>query len=45
MKEAGVPESVVMDIVGHDSPAVSSNYTHTGDSAKREALNKLPDLR
>ena len=28
MKGAGIPEAVVRDIIGHDSKAVSANYTH-----------------
>jgi len=45
MKQAGVGASVVMDLIGHESAAISNHYTHTTDEAKREALNKLPDLR
>ncbi len=44
MKNAGVSEAVVMDIIGHDSPAVSSIYTHIESGAKRKALDSMPDL-
>lgn len=43
-KNAGVSDSVVMDIIGHDSEAVSRNYTHIDDDAKRRAFAKLPDI-
>lgn len=43
-KEAGVPHVVVQDIIGHESEAVSRIYTHVGDQAKRDAINKLPNL-
>lgn len=44
MKEAGVPEAVVMEIIGHESKAVSRTYTHIGDDTKAQALAKLPDI-
>ncbi|MFV0304800.1 MAG: tyrosine-type recombinase/integrase [Moheibacter sp.] len=44
LKEAGVPESVVMDIIGHESRIISQSYTHVSDEAKAEALNKMPRL-
>jgi integrase len=44
MKNAGVSEAVVMDIIGHDSPAVSAMYTHIDSAAKRSALDAMPDL-
>ncbi len=44
MKNAGVSEAVVMDIIGHDSPAVSAMYTHIDSAAKRTALDAMPDL-
>jgi integrase len=44
LKNAGVPESVAMDIIGHDSEAISRHYTHVETSAKRSALQKLPNL-
>jgi integrase len=44
LKRAGVPESVVRDIVGHESEMVSRDYTHVDDASKRAALKKLPSL-
>lgn len=44
LKKAGVPESVVRDIIGHESELVSRNYTHVDDATKRKALRNLPAL-
>ncbi len=44
MKDAGVPESVVRDVIGHTSSAVSAIYTHVGTNAKKKALNALPNV-
>ena len=44
LKNAGVPEAVAMDIIGHDSEAISRHYTHIETAAKRTALQKLPNL-
>jgi integrase len=44
LKAAGVSESVTRDIIGHESAEVSRHYTHVDDSAKRVAVDKLPDL-
>jgi len=44
LKNAGVSEAVAMDIIGHDSAAISSHYTHIEDEAKRRAIEKMPDL-
>jgi integrase len=44
LKSAGVSEAVAMDIIGHDSEAISRHYTHIEDKAKRRALAKLPIL-
>ena len=44
LKNAGVSEAVAMDIIGHDSDAISRHYTHIDDKAKRKALAKLPNL-
>jgi integrase len=44
LKSAGVSDSVAMDIVGHETEAVSRNYTKIADEAKRAAINKLPDI-
>lgn len=44
LKKAGVPESVVRDIIGHESELVSRNYTHVDDATKRTAIKNLPVL-
>jgi integrase len=44
LKNAGVSEAVAMDIVGHETEAMSRNYTKIADAAKREAMNRLPDI-
>lgn len=44
LKNAGVSEAVAMDIVGHDSAAISRTYTKISSEAKTEAINKLPTL-
>jgi integrase len=44
LKNAGVSEAIAMDIVGHDSAAISRHYTHIDTSSKRAALAKMPDL-
>lgn len=44
LKNAGVSEAVAMDIIGHDSAAMSGLYSHIEHDAKRDALNKMPDV-
>jgi integrase len=44
LKSSGVSDSVAMDIVGHETKAVSRSYTKIADDAKRAAINKLPDI-
>jgi len=44
LKNAGVSDVVTRDIVGHESAAVSRNYTHIDSDTKRAALEKLPDV-
>jgi integrase len=44
MKNAGISPAIVADIIGHESPAISAHYTHIEQSAKRKALNAMPDL-
>jgi hypothetical protein len=33
-----------MDIIGHESKAISQIYTHTGDEARRSAIDRLPSV-
>lgn len=44
LKEAGVQEALVRDIIGHESAAVSRSYTVFSDEAKRDALANLPEI-
>ncbi|MGO8926850.1 MAG: tyrosine-type recombinase/integrase [Limisphaerales bacterium] len=44
LKNAGVSDVVARDIIGHESEAVSRNYTHIETETKRAALDKLPDV-
>ena len=44
MKDAGIPEAAVMEMVGHDSEQMSAHYTHVGRDALVKAAASLPDL-
>jgi integrase len=44
LKEAGVPHAVVQELIGHDSKAVSAQYTHVGDEALQKAVAALPEI-
>ena len=44
LKDAGIPASVVMELIGHDSAAMSEIYTHTGMEALERAAASLPEL-
>ena len=44
LKNAGVSDVVARDIIGHESVAMSRNYTHIDAETKRVALDKLPDV-
>jgi len=44
LKATGSGEAVAMDIIGHESSAISQHYTHVEDSAKKKAISKLPDI-
>ena len=44
MKDAGVPEAAVMELVGHDSEQMSAHYTHVGTEALKKASASLPVL-
>ena len=44
LKAAGVPQSVVMDYIGHDSADVSHGYIHTGREAMEKAAAAFPTL-
>jgi len=44
MKDAGIPEAAVMELVGHDSEQMSAHYTHVGREALERAAGALPEL-
>ena len=44
LKNAGVSEAVARDVIERDSEQISRHYTHIEASAKREALDRLPDV-
>jgi integrase len=41
LKDAGIPEGVVMELVDHESKAVSAHYTHVGSEALEKAVAAL----
>src|SRR4029450_7716505 len=45
MKNAGINASVVMDIIGHESEAISAHYTHIDEETKRKAIAQLPAIQ
>jgi integrase len=44
MKDAGVPDSVVMALVGHNSAAMSQRYTSVGLESLAKAQEAMPQL-
>ena len=44
LKDAGVPDAVVMALVGHESAAMSHRYTHVGKEALARAAKTLPEV-
>ena len=44
LKDAGIPEAVVMEMIGHDSAQMSGIYTHVGQEALSKAAAALPEL-
>ena len=44
LKDAGVPDAVVMALVGHESVTMSARYTHVGKEALSRATQSLPVL-
>jgi site-specific recombinase XerD len=43
LKDAGVPDSVVQALVGHESAAMSHRYTHVGKESLARAADSLPE--
>jgi integrase len=44
LKAAGVSDFIAREIVGHESAAVSRQYTHLTTDDKRAAMRRLPDV-
>jgi integrase len=44
LKNAGVSDAVAMEIIGHDSEAISRVYTHISQDALRKAMKAMPDV-
>jgi len=44
LKAAGVSDFIAREIVGHESAAVSRQYTHLTTEDKRAAVQRLPDV-
>jgi integrase len=44
LKAAGVSDFMTREIVGHESAAVSRQYTHLTTDDKRAAMQRLPDV-
>jgi integrase len=44
LKDAGIPDSVVMEYVGHNSVAMSARYTSVGKESLAKAQEAMPEL-
>ena len=44
MKNAGIPEGAVMELIGHESKVMSHHYTHVGNEALEKAVAALPAI-
>ncbi len=44
LQQAGVPQSVVQEIVGHRTVAMTQRYTHVGHEAIESAMKQLPSI-
>jgi integrase len=44
LKNAGVNSAIVMDVVSHQSTAISAHYTTIDSDAKRRAIERMPDI-
>src|ERR1700757_4699560 len=44
LKAAGVSDFIAREIVGHESSAISRQYTHLTTEDKRAAMRRLPDV-
>jgi hypothetical protein len=43
-RAAGIPDAVVMALVGHESAAMSHRYTHVGKDTLAKAAKTLPEI-
>jgi hypothetical protein len=44
MKEAGVPDAVIMELIGHETVEMSRHYTSIGIEALAQAASALPTI-
>jgi integrase len=44
LKDAGVPDAVIMELVGHDSAAMSARYTSVGKDSLAKAQEAMPKI-
>ena len=44
LKDTGVPQTVVQELIGHDALQMSQQYTHIGIEALQKAAAALPWL-
>ena len=44
LKQSGASNALAQLIVGHDSPLVSSRYTHLSAEDTTESISRLPDV-
>ena len=44
LKEAGVPDAVVMALAGHEAVRQSDHYTHVGKASLADAVARMPEL-
>jgi integrase len=44
LKDAGIPDATIMELVGHQSAAMSAHYTHVGHDSLTKAANSLPKI-
>jgi integrase len=44
LKDAGIPQAVVQELIGHDSEQMNALYTHVGQEALERATAAFPEL-
>ena len=44
LKDAGIPQATVQELIGHESATMSALYTHVGREALEKAAAALPEL-